>query len=237
MSCLRVVLILGLAWGLPAASVAQTSSLGVKNRLAKKQKPPVKPTREKPHRERHLVYETYSWTAKTPLPPKTYRPGDLITIIVRQQRQYEADADLQSRKKWEITSELQAFANIIKGGVGAATFRRGKPTIDYKYENLLRNQGDTSREDRLTTKLAAKIIDVKPNGLLVLEGQARVKHDDEVSAISLTGMCRKEDITADNTILSTQIANLGIVIDNKGALRSTTTRGWIPKLLDWLKPV
>ncbi len=238
MMSLRLIIMAILVWmSLATAANAQTSSLGVKNRIALKQRPPVKPTREKPLQEHHIVYDTYSWTAKKPLHPKTYRPGDLITIIVRQQRQYEADADLQSRKKWEITSELEAFANLVSGGLGAAAFRRGKPSIDYKFESRLRNRGDTSREDRLTTRLAAKIIDVKPNGLLVIEGRARVKHDDEVSAISVTGICRKEDVTADNTVLSTQISGLDIVVDNEGAMRATTTRGWLPKLMDWLKPV
>ncbi len=238
MSCVRLIFVVGLLMAVQSPSaVAQTSSLGLKNRIALKQRPPVKPTRENPLRERHVVYETYSWTAKMPLPPKTYRPGDLLTIIVRQQRQYEADADIKTSKKWEITSELEAFANIVSGGLGAAAFRRGKPKIDYNFDNKVTNKGDTSREDRLVTRLAAKIIDVKPNGLLVIEGRARVKHDEENSAISVTGTCRKEDVTADNTVLSTQISDLGIIVDNKGALRSTTRRGWIPKLLDWLNPV
>jgi len=61
-------------------------------------------------------------------------------------------------------------------------------------------------------------------------------NDDEISNITLTGVCRKEDVTADNTILSTQIANKNLVVTNKGALRSASTRGWIPKLIDLIKP-
>ncbi len=77
---------------------------------------------------------------------------------------------------------------------------------------------------------------MKPNGVLVLEARARIEHDDELSTITLTGICRKEDVTADNTVLSTQIANKHTVVENSGALRATSTRGWIPKLLDLLRP-
>ena len=70
----------------------------------------------------------------------------------------------------------------------------------------------------------------------LLEARAAVRHDDETSMITLTGVCRKEDVTADNTILSTQIADKNIVVANEGALRAASSRGWIPKLIDLIKP-
>jgi flagellar L-ring protein precursor FlgH len=222
---------------LSLSATAQTSSLGAKKRLADAGKPVEKVAREAPPRPRNFVYERFGWTASTPLPPKTFKPGDLLTIIVREQRKWEADADLQARKKYDVKSELDAFANLTQGGIGAAAFRRGKPTIDYIFDQKLRNKGDSSREDKLATRLTARIIDVKPNGLLVLEGQAKMTHDEEVSEITLTGTCRKEDVTADNTVLSTQIADKEVVVTNAGALRAVASRGWIPKLLDWLKPI
>jgi flagellar basal body L-ring protein FlgH len=52
----------------------------------------------------------------------------------------------------------------------------------------------------------------------------------------LTGICRSEDVTPANTILSTQVAEMVLVEKNSGALRDATQRGWIPRLLDWAKP-
>jgi flagellar L-ring protein precursor FlgH len=195
------------------------------------------PSREAPLTETNTVYETYSWTTVTPPPPKTFRPGDLLTIIIREQRKWEAEADLETKKEYDIKSELDAFFKFTDGGIGAAGFRRGKPNVDFKFDHELKGEGDSSREDRLTTRLAARIIDVKPNGLLVLEGQASIIHDDEASKITITGVCRKEDVTADNTILSTQIADKRVVVTNSGALRAAARRGWIPRLIDWLRPL
>jgi flagellar L-ring protein precursor FlgH len=173
----------------------------------------------------------------TPAPPKAFRPGDLITIIVREQRKWEADSDLETKKKFDVKSELDAFIKPTEGGIGAATFRRGKPNIDYTFDQKYKTEGDSSREDKLTTRLTARILDVKPNGLLVLEGRAKMTHDDEISEITMTGTCRKEDVTADNTVLSTQIADKAVVVTNSGALHSAATRGWVTKLLDLLKPI
>ena len=227
-----------LVWCTSAATaMAQTSSLGAQKRTLEVGKPVEKVAREAPPRPRNYVYERFGWTASTPLPPKTFRPGDLLTIIVREQRKWEADSDLETKKKYDVSSELDEFIKFTQGGIGASDFRRGKPNIDYAFNQKLKNEGDSSREDRLTTRLTSTIIDVKPNGLLVLEGRAKMTHDEEISEITFTGTCRKEDVTADNTVLSTQVADKEVVVSNAGALRAASSRGWIPKLLDWLKPI
>lgn len=233
------MLIAGVLTSLLAASAgqAQTSSIGARDRQARALEPPPVTPREAQPVARNSIYDRFSWTTAPQKPPRTYRPGDLITVIVRQQRSFEAEADLQTEKKWDVRSELEAFPKIFDGGIGSSTFRRGKPNIDYRFQNELETEGDTKREDRLTTRLTARVLDIKPNGTLVLEGRAKVEHDEETSEITIVGTCRKEDITADNTVLSTQLADLEIVVNNEGALRAASQRGWIPKLIDWLKPI
>jgi flagellar L-ring protein precursor FlgH len=216
---------------------AQTSSIGANKRKAEEGRVIPQAPREALTVQRNHVYEKFSWTSSPPRLPKTFKPGDLITIIVRERRKFEAEADLERKQRFKIKSELDAFIKATDGGIGAATFRRGKPTIDYSLDQQTRNEGETNREDAMTTRLTGKIIDVKPNGLLVVEARARVAHDEEISEITFTGTCRKEDVTADNTVLSTQVADKNIVVHNEGAIRAASNRGWILKLLDLLKPI
>ncbi|MBU0718323.1 MAG: flagellar basal body L-ring protein FlgH [Planctomycetes bacterium] len=232
-----VILLFALTIACPTGTFAQTSSLGERKRKATAGKVVPKLPRENAKQDRNYVYEQHAWTALPPTPPKLFKPGDLITVIVREQRKFEADADLQTKKQFDAKSELNAFVKATGGGLGAAAFRRGKPTIDYKYDHKIKNEADTSREDKFTTRLTAAIIDVKPNGVLVLEARARIQHDDETSFVTLTGNCRKEDVSADNTVLSTQIADKNTVIVNSGALKAAATRGWIPRILDLLRPI
>jgi flagellar L-ring protein FlgH len=233
---IEVIVALSLLALLTSSIAAQTSSIGAKERERRAESPDPVPAREAPLRPRNGVYEIHSWITSSPPEPKTFRPGDLLTIIVRERKQWKADADLETKNKWDVKSELQDFTKFTDGGVGASPFRRGNPNINYKYETKLRNEGDSSRDDSLTTRLTARIIDVKPNGQLVIEGRASITHDDEVTEITITGVCRKEDVTADNTVLSTQIADKDVVVENEGALRSSASRGWVTKLLDLLKP-
>lgn len=214
----------------------QTSSLGEQKRRAQTAKVPKITPREDPKIERNETYDRYSWIATKAQRPKSFRVGDLLTIIVRERRTFEAEADLITRKKLQFSSELDAFLKLTDGGVGSAEFRRGKPNIEYDLNQRLRSEGEATREDRMTTRLTGKIIDVKPNGVLVFEARARVKHDDEVSVITFTGNCRKQDVTPDNTILSTQVAQKNIVVLTEGAVRRASSRGWLLKLLDSVSP-
>jgi flagellar L-ring protein precursor FlgH len=80
--------------------------------------------------------------------------------------------------------------------------------------------------------MTVEIIDIKPNNTLVLKGQKLIKTDEEEQRMLLTGICRAEDVGPDNTILSTQINDLVVDAQSKGAVKDATQRGWLGKLLD-----
>jgi flagellar L-ring protein precursor FlgH len=77
---------------------------------------------------------------------------------------------------------------------------------------------------------------VKPNGTLVLQGRKKITTDDEYQQFLITGIARAEDVTADNTVLSTQLADFNLRKTHKGAVRNATKKGLIPKLLDVINP-
>ena len=220
-----------------STAVAQTSSLGARQRRQLALQPLHAVARENPRIARNVVYDRHAWTAAGPKKTKIFGIGDLITVIVREQRSFEAESDLETKKKVSLDAQINEFIRLVDGGIGPTGFGRGPLRIDATLQSRLKNEGDAERRDRLTMRLTAKIIDIKPNGVLVLEGRARIQHDAEVSVLTVTGSCRKEDVTADNTILSTQLADKGITVDNQGALRDVTKRGWLFRMMDFLKPI
>jgi flagellar L-ring protein precursor FlgH len=231
----RTILIAVVATGLGAEAVRGQSS-SIRKRYPTTQPVMSSSAREETAHTGNALLEERSLIAVAVRPPRKFKVHDLVTIIVRQQRKFESDGSLETKKKFEIQSELDAFIKFVGGGVGAAAFRRGHPNIDYKFDARLRNEADKEREDRLTTRLTAEIVDVKPNGNLVVQARGEVAFEDELSVMTLTGTCRGEDITPDNTVLSTQIAELKIVVTNSGAVRDGSRRGWITRLLDILRP-
>lgn len=170
-------------------------------------------------------------------PPRKFRPHDLVTIIVKQNKKRESEAKLDTEKKWDINGKLSEWFRFYEDHkLGSDQLSNGKPSFKFQFDNKYETDGKNDREDRFETRVQAKVIDVKPNGTLVLEARQNEEHDEEVIEITLTGICRSEDVTPANTILSTQIAELTLVEKNHGAVRDATQRGWIPRLLDWAKP-
>lgn len=181
--------------------------------------------------------EAVSLIAVPRMPPRKFKVEDLITVIVRQQKKYEADAKLDTKKQWDIAGKLNEWFRLYPGlHLGEDQLSNGDPGFDFKFQNRLKSDGDSEREDKFITRIQAKVIDVKPNGNLVLEAKQTEMHDEEEFDITLTGVCRSEDVTPDNAILSTQIAELVLQEQNTGAVRDATRRGWAPRILDWARP-
>lgn len=182
--------------------------------------------------------ERFSMVAVPTEPPRKFKVEDLLTIIVRQQKKYEADAELESKKKWNLVGKLSDWFRFYDDTqhLGTDKLSNGQPGFKFDFNNKYKTEGQNDREDKFTTRVTARIIDVKPNGNLVLEATLEEQHDEEVARVTVTGMCRSQDVTADNTVLSTQIAELRLMEHNHGAVRDATTRGWVPRILDFGKP-
>ena len=84
----------------------------------------------------------------------------------------------------------------------------------------------------MTARIQARVIDIKPNGTLVIEARKSVTSDHEHYTLVATGTCRVDDITVDNTILSSQLADLFIDKQHHGTLKRASEKGLFTNLLD-----
>jgi flagellar L-ring protein precursor FlgH len=184
--------------------------------------------------------EMASLIAIPPVPARKFKVHDLITIIVRQQKKYTADGILDNKDKWNIAGKLSDWFHFYPNSpiknLGSDKLSNGDPGFKFDYDNKYKLESTNDRQDAFSTRIEATVIDVKPNGNMVLEAKLREQHDDEEFTITLTGTCRSEDVTPDNAILSTQVAELVLVEKNTGAVRDATKRGFIPRILDFAKP-
>jgi flagellar L-ring protein FlgH len=240
----REILVLCLAsatgcWWVQAAS-AQTSSLYLEaaKTIGSQDRQDLEAGLETRKRDgaNKTIEESSLIAVKLP-PPRKFRTHDVITIIVREQKKYKSEADLEQEKKWDIDAKLEDWFRFYpRHRLGTDQLPNGKPGIKGKWDTKLENDGETQRKDDLSLRIAAEVIDVKPNGQLVMEAKKRIKNDEEVQNVTLTGICRGADVTADNTVLSTQLVDLDIAIEHTGAMRDASRRGWIPRLLDFVRP-
>jgi len=170
--------------------------------------------------------------------PRQFAVHDLITIIVRESIENDSEAELETEKDLSLDGEISAFPRLsIEDLIDfqlQASQNENPPKVGISFDREFESEGEHNRRDTMIARITAEIIDIKPNGTLVLEARKMMKTDKEQTELILSGVCRAEDVTADNTVLSTQMHNLRITKEHEGELRNATKKGLLTKVLEVL---
>ena len=167
--------------------------------------------------------------------PTVIRKHDLITVIVREESSSRSIGSADLEKKYDLDAELREYLGLDLSELRLGT-RRGDQRISGEAERGFTGDGSTDRRDSFVTRMTAEVLDVKPNGTLVLQARKRIGTDEDKQTMYLTGICRTADVTAANTVLSTQLHDLRLEKKTTGPVRQATRRGWIPRLIDIVNP-
>lgn len=173
--------------------------------------------------------------------PKRFAIHDLVTIIVREDTQTTFSSSLETEKESGWTGEIAEFprftlSDLLDLTLTPNTFPDGTVQVDISADSEFEGEGDYSNQQTLTARLQATIIDVKPNGNVVIEARKSVRSDEEHYTLVATGICRVDDITADNTVLSTHIADLFIDKQHEGHLKKAAEKGLLTEIVDFIFP-
>ncbi len=96
--------------------------------------------------------------------------------------------------------------------------------------------GQIQNTQTVTAQAAVQVIDVLPNGNLVIEGLREISFSKEKQFASLHGIIRPYDIQSNNTVLSSNVANAQIDIVSEGSLTDSQKKGWLQRLNDKANP-
>ncbi len=176
----------------------------------------------------------YSMFVITPPPPKRLEIHDLVTIVVNEVSRASRSQSLETEKDYQSEARLSRFpslsdlieARLVSDDVAS------NDLLDINASREFAGEGEYERADRLTARIQAEVIDIKPNGVLVLEARSMIQTDDEVQVFVLSGNCRSEDVTEQNTVQSSQLHNLRIASRNDGEIHDAAKKGVIPKVLE-----
>jgi flagellar L-ring protein precursor FlgH len=168
--------------------------------------------------------------------PKIIMVNDFVGVVVRYQLRQQSSSKIKQDSKWDVNAKLAAWFRLHDRKWQQQDFQGGTPEVKFNEKNKLDNQGEANRKDMLETRVMAKVIDIKPNGTLVIVAWSRMEMDDEVQYLRLTGECNRDDITADGNVTSDKIYGPEVRIMNDGAVKDAVKRGWFKEILDTAKP-
>ena len=157
---------------------------------------------------------------------KAHKVGDILTVIISE-RNKSAN---QVSNKTEKTSKMNTSGGP---GTGSLDFF---PMFGAESEskNSFDGKGESFRNNSLTARMSVTVVEVRPNGDLVIEGSRTLGISNDKETITLTGVVRQKDISPDNAVNSFQIADAQINHTGKGASTSGSRPGIFTRILHWI---
>lgn len=149
-------------------------------------------------------------------------PGDVLTIIIVEKAEANQKASSSNKKE----------AGVSAGpGVGLLDFF---PQLKLRGGDDVSATGNTTRGGSLSAKMTVVVTDVLQNGNLLVEGIQSITVNREQQKIILRGQVRPEDVTRDNTVLSTYVANAEITFLGDGVVGDKQKPGILSRVFSWL---
>ncbi len=159
--------------------------------------------------------------------------GDLVMVNIVETSSGSKKAETKTSRDSTLVggiSSLFGFESFLKGEDGRHT-----PSLTSMNTNIAKEfegTGETTRNSTVTASLSARIIDITMEGNLMIRGYREIRVNNETQHIILSGIARPDDISKDNTILSTHIADARIEYTGTGAISSKQQPGWLANLMD-----
>jgi flagellar L-ring protein precursor FlgH len=213
--------VLLLSWTTPLA--AQNSSLYHKDLPVGRQHP--------------LVLQNSSWT-HIPLPlPQKIQLHDTVVVRVDELARTQQEGEMDRRRDAFYDAVVQNWVQLIGlKAIKPTPQEDGDPRIRAQLRQLYRADAELATRESLALNIACAVVDIRPNGTLVLEGHRQIQINDAAWEVSLAGVCRREDIGPDNVVLSRNVAELLITKRERGHVRDGYKRGWLLQWIDEFHP-
>ncbi len=177
----------------------------------------------------------YSWIYIDEQQPREFKVNDIVTVIVSEKSEVTLKSRFNRQRTSTFTSELKEFVRL-NPALTLENSASTSPGIDANQSDRIQATGQVTDAEGITYRIAATIVDIRPNGNLVLEARKKINAGDDLWEYTLHGEVRYEDVLSNNTVLSENIANLNIEKRQDGRNYSSVKRRWGTKLYDLLWP-
>jgi flagellar L-ring protein precursor FlgH len=179
--------------------------------------------------------QDYAFVLVPEPPPRIFKVHDIVTIIVNEKSETILNSRFNRQRNATLKAELKEFIRLGDSG-NLRPAAEDSPTINGNLQGRIQSTGQATDTEGISYRIAATIVDILPNGNLVLEARKTIRANRELWQFSLTGKIRSQDVNRDNTALSENIAELQIEKAQRGKIYDSTKTAWGTNLFDRLFP-
>lgn len=165
------------------------------------------------------------------------RIGDILTVEIEIDDSAELSNSTDRQREASTSAGVSNFFGLerIAGQIFNSAFDPSN-LISADAESEHRGQGAINREEKIELTVAAVIVDRLPNGNLVLAGRQEVRINGELRELTVSGVIRPQDVSSDNKINHTQIAEARISYGGRGSISAVQRPNWGQRTADAISP-
>ncbi|MFQ5562731.1 MAG: flagellar basal body L-ring protein FlgH [Parvularculaceae bacterium] len=163
--------------------------------------------------------------------------GDIVTVII----EIDEEAEIRNRtnRLRDGSEELSApnlfglphlAQKVLPGGAGL------DPAVEVNSSSTSNGDGTIRREEKITLQVAATVVEVLPNGHMVISGDQEVRVNHELRDLQVAGIIRPEDISRRNTITYEKIADARVVYGGRGSISDLQEPRYGQQAFDAISP-
>jgi flagellar L-ring protein precursor FlgH len=161
--------------------------------------------------------------------------GDIVTILVQENSSATKDNTTKTSKDSSIDAAIASFL-YSPAASSLLTQKGAMPALSVSGKSTFAGGGQINNSQQIAASVAVRVVDVLPNGNLVIEGTRESSFSGEQQTIILRGTIRQDDIAANNTVYSYNVADATIKFITKGTITDSQRKGWFHRLWDKFSP-
>lgn len=158
--------------------------------------------------------------------------GDILMVKIVETSSGNKKAETTTTRDSTISGGLSSLFGYEKLFSGTGNHTPSPTSISATLSKDFTGTGETKRDSTVTATLSARVVDITMDGNLMVRGYREVRVNNETQHIILSGIVRPEDISADNSVLSSYIADARIEYNGSGVISNKQQPGWLANLLD-----
>jgi flagellar L-ring protein precursor FlgH len=188
-----------------------------------------------PPPQRRLRRQDVSWIYIDRPRPRKVGVHDIITVTVDEKSEVTQNSRFNRQRNAVYTAQLKEWLRINSDG-NLDVAAGNAPGINGQLSSRLQSYGQGLSQEGMKYKIAATVVDILPNGTLILEAHKTIRTNNEVWEYALTGRIRSQDVGGNNEVRSENVADLNITKRENGKIQDSTKQGWLQAMYDFFLP-
>ncbi len=165
---------------------------------------------------------------------RAHKVGDIVLVDIIENTSAKNKANTNTKRNSSVKGNITNIFSIADWMKFTAP--GANDALSVSLTNDFKGEGETKRDSSATATISARIIEVTMDGNLLIQGYREVRINNETQFIIISGLVRPDDVSPNNSVKSTHIANARIELSGTGVISDKQQPGWLARGVDMVWP-